>query len=370
MKLFNAINYYLNAGLFSLLLAGSLIAAAAYYFMKVKKVAAAAEKINYLPFNKRNTVDYVCFDNIVSESGIGGLSEAGMFVIGDSVFISGLEVVGYNYDYASAGERRGTMIGAIALSNVLEEPVQLRQTVETVDISFHIDQLTQAKQKEIDRIVDLSEEYNQKQAMAGELHEKDAAAADILARQCSGLEKKIFVADALRKEAQALIDYENSLMKKNTNSRKINQILYSYTFNPDEYMEKLPKEQVYVKAVEALKAKENKYSSALEGCGCSCRALSSEKLAELVYRQSHPFTADEGLDRLHGSSYEELIVGSGSLFGMTKEAVEEEFMAGEAARFRGTAARERTDTEAMLRREREKLDEDSIREVQAYLASL
>ena len=156
MNIINTVNYYMNIIMVATVLIVAVLAALVFYFVKVRKVTAAEEHVNYDSFDRTSAMEYCKFDDIVSDDGTG-LSGAGMIVINDNTFVTGIDVVGYNYSQASAGEQQRTMMGGIAFANIIEEKIQMRQTVEAIDIQFNIDQFLKAKEEEEKKLVELNQ---------------------------------------------------------------------------------------------------------------------------------------------------------------------------------------------------------------------
>lgn len=324
MKILEQANYYMNVLIFSTILIVAVLGALLYYFVKKKKILAAEEKIDYNSFNRLSTMDYLKFDDIVSDDGEVGMGGAGMFVIDDTTFVTGIEVVGYNFHHASAGEQQRTMIGAIAFSNIIEMPITLRQTVESVDIQFNIDQFKSAKTKVANELVEIKEAY-QDMVFRAEANKDDTEVLEVVLKNLESMERKMNSLEWKLKEADEVIRYEKLLQARNSNMEKQNQVLFSYHYNEDEFTEELTPEEIKIKAMLNLRTKIEIYMEALANCGCSCRPLSAEKLCALVRRHLHPVTADlvnteERLD----IEMDSLFVTSDSLFELEMEKMGEE----------------------------------------------
>jgi len=92
------------------------------------------------------------------------------------------------------------------------------------------------------------------------------------------------------------------------------QIMFSYEFNPDNYSEELTKEEIYLKALEALDTKANAYKEALDFCHFKAKRLSAKDLFGLMYKCTSPITAEDvSVEELLDSSYTSLFVSSNSL---------------------------------------------------------
>ena len=105
---------------------------------------------------------------------------------------------------------------------------------------------------------------------------------------------------------------------------RINQIMFSYHYNPDEFVEELSREEIYIKAMTALSSKINIFGQALAGCGCSTRAISAQSLTSLIYRHMHPISADRvKIGDIIDGNMDDLFVTSDSLFDLERERLGE-----------------------------------------------
>lgn len=323
MNILNIVNYYMNIVIFATILIVAILASLAFYFIKVKKVTAAEEHINYDYFDRESSMEYCKFDDIVSDDGTG-LSGAGMIVIDGTTFVTGIDVVGYNYFHASAGEQQRTMMNGIAFANIIEEKIQMRQTVEAVDIQFNMDQFIKAKEEETRNLVELNQMYADTLMMA-ESQKNDMDVMDVLLERMETLQRKIASSEWKIQECEEIIRYEKILQEGANSINRINQVMFSYQYNPDEFTEELTKEEIYVKAMTALKSKIAIYSNSLANCGCSCKPLEALEIVELLRRHMHPNTADMvDVSELINVNLDTFCVSSSSLYDLCRERIGEE----------------------------------------------
>lgn len=322
MNIINQVNYYMNIIIFATVLIVAVLAALLYYFVKVKKVTAAEEHINYDSFNRWSIMEYCKFDDIVSDTG-NAMVGAGMMVINGNTFVTGIDVIGYNYNQAAAGEKQRTMMGGIAFATIIDQRIQMRQSVEAIDIQYNIDLFVEAKEKKTRQLVELRQQY-QGIVLQSDDRREDPELMDIILENLSQLEKKIAACEWQIREAEELIAYQKILQKSSNSTNRINQIMFSYKYNPDEFTEELTREEIWMKAMNALMSKINIYSNALCNCGCSCKALSAAHLTELIRRHLHPNTADStDINELLATEIETLFVTSDSLYELERERIGE-----------------------------------------------
>ena len=130
MSVINDLQLYAIIILCTVIAIGIAGGALVFYFLKVRKVSAEEEIINYDNFVRTDSREYCKFDDIFS-----GRTGMGIIHLGNNTYVAGIEVQGYNFAAASADEKQRTMINSIAFFNVLEQPIQMCQTVKAIDIS-------------------------------------------------------------------------------------------------------------------------------------------------------------------------------------------------------------------------------------------
>lgn len=326
-SLVNSISHWVNIIFITLLFVGGILSALLYYFIKIRKVTSKVERIDYSSFNRVDAEEYVKFEDIVSDTK-GDLGGAGMIVLGNNVFVGGISVVGYNLASADSAEQQRTMINAISFFNVVEQPIQMRQTVKAVDLSHNIDVHKEILEQINLDLMGLSEEYNETLSRY-EDNIDDANARVVYEKRLDDLQKEIRNKRHSLEECEYLINYMGAMTKgKNRDTQKINQIMFSYTFNPDDYSEELTKEEIYIKAFMELNSKANAYSEGLAECGCTCKRLTAEDLIGLMRKHMSPFSADDiSLDEMFDSSYNALFVTSDSLIQLEQKKRTEEYYA-------------------------------------------
>lgn len=323
MSIIAQLNYYMNLLIVATLFVAVVLGAAAFYLLKVKKLAATEEKIDYDNFRRKSTLDYVKFDDIVSDSTGQFMSGAGMCVINGREFVSGIDIAGYNFDYASAAEQQQTIVNAVSATNIIEHPIQVRRTVEAIDVSHNIEQFEEARKNALLEYEELYTRYNELIDQAEHMMDEPEVQEAIL-KNMEEMEVQLHSAKWKAQEADEIVNYEKKMQEKSTNSKKISQILFSYKYNPDEVTEELTEEEIYVKAMQELSSKALIYSSALATCGCMCKPLTAEKLVALMRRHMHPITADTmPVEEMLDASISSLFITSDSLRESAREALKE-----------------------------------------------
>lgn len=289
------------------------------YLTKVKKVMAKEEKINHARFSRTDSTDYIKFDNIMeSKNGISG-DKYGVVIMPKNVFIAGLDIQGYNFASASSDEQKRSMVNAVALFNFVEKPLQFRQTVKAIDLSYNIEKHLQVCQKLEMKYMDLMDEYDQTVKMKDtykdsiELEEAVHQKLALILKELSSTKWKM-------EEGKAVLDYLKGLEVHSGKSQKINQLLFSYKYDPNDFSEELSENEIYSKAAVELANMGGIYASALENCGCRVRFLNGMEMLDLFRRHAHPATADDvKIEELFNSSLPALFVTSDSLLKLEQD---------------------------------------------------
>ena len=325
MQLISTITNYMYLIIIAAVIIIVAVIVIAYYLLKVKKIATTEEHPNYDSFERTDATEYSKFMDIISSNRGGMDSGLGMIHTSENTFVAGIEVSGYNFYGASAEERERTMINMIAFFNTVEAPIQMRQTIKAIDIESNIRSATEDAAKIERKLIDKTEEYNQRVAYLNddfvlsnqEVFDNATAVLDKLQKEIQSLKWQLA-------EATEVISYMRVISDRDMTMRKINQIMFSYTYNPDEQMEELSKEEIYIKAENELYGRATTLGGAIENCGCSWRVLTADDLVGVLRRHYHPDTADSmKLSELLNSSYSALYVSSDAIKELEKERVGE-----------------------------------------------
>ena len=213
------------------------------------------------------------------------------------------------------------MINMIAFFNVVDDSIQMRQTVRAININRNIEYEKECARKIEKEIISLKNDYETAaDALEDPANMENDAVYESIKNTLLRLMKTIRSKQWQLKEANEMIHYMEVVSNASVNMQKINQIMFSYIYNPDEDIEALTEEEIYLKAERELTNKALIYGGALENCGCSWRQLSADDLTDLLRRHYHPKTVDDiRLDELLNSSYSALYVTSDSLAELERE---------------------------------------------------
>lgn len=323
MQLINTIDYYVNVIIVVVSVVMALAAGLLYYLIKVKRINAKTEKINYNSFYRKDALEYVKFDDVISEG--DSMKTPGVIVLGNNTFVAGVDIVGYNFAAASAEERQRTMINAVSFANYIDAPIQMRQTVQAVDLSYNIG-IQENILNELRYVHDeLVGEYERVMELLG-FESEDSDDYQTLEQKRKRLIRTIQSKRHSIQEGEMLLQYMKKLSGgTGADAQKINHIMFSYVFNPNEYTEELSQEEIYLKAMDALDTKAASYSNGLSLCGCTCRRLTGMQCVELMRKHMNPLSSEEiSIEVLFNSSYNCLFVTSDSLIELEIAKIGEE----------------------------------------------
>lgn len=310
MNLINTVSYYMNL-IFGVTIAFiAIVGGLLYYLLKIKKVTATTEKINYDRFERRDILEYLKFDDIIS----GDDDKApGMIQFGDYIFVGGISVFGYNQAAASEEERERTRLNSVTFFNIVDNRIQMRQSAKAADFSKNIKQHEDIAEQIAGEIYLLQEEYEETVRIADDY--VDSPEYTVYEEKILKLQKELQTKRHFYDEVQEELWYMNRMSGVNqNNNQKTNQLMFSYVYNPADYTEELSKEEIMDKALDELHRMANSYGEGLIRAGMSFRRLSKKELIDLMRKQLCPVTGEEvKLEDLFASSYDTLFVTSDSL---------------------------------------------------------
>lgn len=322
MGLLEIINEYLNILFIATFFLLVIVGGAVYYLIKVKKVTAKEEKIDYSHFNRKDAMEFTKFDNVISSTGGPGGSEFGIMIVDEKTFIAILDVKGYNFATASPEERKNTIINSVAMFNTVERPIIMRQMTKAIDVSYNM------KKQEIvckdidDRIKALNAEYEDTEILLNCADYTDEVRGSV-EKRLEDINEELQSLNWQSAEAKEILRHLTKITTSG-NAEKANQLTFSYRFNPNDFVEEMTQEEIYLKASSELALMANNYINALANCGCTCRLLTGMEMLDLTRRHYHPVTADEvkTVD-LFNNNYDVLFIRSDELVAVERARVGE-----------------------------------------------
>ena len=126
-------------------------------------------------------------------------------------------------------------------------------------------------------------------------------------------------------ETQEMIDYMTSISVDSGDTKKVQNIVFSYTYDGSQFTTQLSQEEICMEAFTKLTSKASNLISSIYRTGGSAKVETAEGLADLFYRHMHPVTSDEvSIKELLESDLDSLFVTSDSLLDIIREKLTSE----------------------------------------------
>ncbi len=296
----------------------------AWYLLKVKKIASKEEQFDYSRFERRDSLDYVRFQNIINAVENKVQTHNGLIVADDGYrYITGIKVSGYNFFSASAEEQRSSMVGMISFLNTIEGDIQYRQSTKAIDLSENIES-HKKRMKEVAFEIEGLKLDHQELVTQSENYLDNPEVYNNYDKRISEVERTIKCKEHTLDELDIVVQYMEALSGTNIESEKVQCWFIEWKYNSNDYTEDLTDEERYEVAAQALTTKANSYIAALSRTGCTCDRMTGEELLELFRYHYCPLTADAySITELYNSSVNALYITSDSLSTLEEEAKEE-----------------------------------------------
>lgn len=299
---------------FSIIMAiiATILGGLAYYFIKVKKVATEhVEDIDYTYFARKDTLEYVKFEDIATDP-YGN----GMLVMNNGTrFIGIINTGGFDFFNASGSEQLSVMSGMVSFLNLIDKPVTFRQSTKGVDLRDNIKKYKeQLNVVEMDMLT-LNDKYESVLSAANKAGDDEYS---VYYEQLVVLQKAIKAMEFTRVNLTEEIRYMESIQC----DPEFEQCwIYDWIYNENEYQHKLSKEEIYKKAMQQLNNKGNSMISALSRCNVPAERMTGEEIIELIRRQNNPISAERmRMREVLGTAYEEIAIVSDSADEFAEEA--------------------------------------------------
>lgn len=322
MQLLNKITVFMTLSMVVLIIT---ILMGVVIFIMVNRKKVSMSEVYYDSFERRDVLEYVKFDEIISSNPQEPLKGAGVMVVDHRTFVGVINVVGYNFFSASYDTQVNTINAAISFFNSLETPISLRQTVKAIDISYNIEAFTVEARRLAEEISQLSRRIQDLMNDAEDYLDADPALAADLMDQAEELGMERERKNRQFGEAEEMIRYMNEISTLSGDTQKVQNIVFSYTYDGTQFTSALTKEEVYAEAFTQLESIAGAMISGLYRCGCTARRCSAEEIVDLMRRHTHPVTGDDySVQDLFNSNLGALFVTSDSLLQFVKEKMTEE----------------------------------------------
>ena len=323
------VTFYLTITLILLLM---LTVVGIVLFILINRRKTSISEVYYDSFERHDSLEYLKFDSIVSCPVDGPFKGMGVMVIDKNTFVSAISVTGYPFFRASYDTQVNTINAFISMMDSLEDPISLRQTVKAIDISHNIDEhkkLVDKFQKEIrdldfqiQTLIDDAEDYLDENP---ELSAEYVDRAETLRAISKLVEIVVGILQDISPETREMIDYMTSISVDSGDTKKVQNIIFSYTYDGSQFTTQLSQEEIYMEAFTKLTSKASNLISSIYRTGGSAKVETAEGLSDLFYRHMHPVTSDEvSIKELLESDLDSLFVTSDSLLDIIREKLTSE----------------------------------------------
>lgn len=289
MNFFQSAQLYLIIGFFFFVL---IVGAVAILYMLSMKKAPSMAEVNYDYFNRKDSLEYVKFDEIISSRKEDILKGAGVIVRNRNTFISAISVVGFNFYSSDYYEQEKTIVAMTNLFDTLEHPVQFRQTSKAIDISYNIGVFEKIREDLRNEILELNSEKDRLLALANDNIDDDAVSKMYLDQHKKAIDR-IHLLDRQYDEASEMIGYMKEMSDASNNVQQIHNIIFSYDYDANQFTNQMPREEIVRTAMNALDSRAASLIQSIVRCGCSARRCTAEELIDLLRRHTHPITAND-----------------------------------------------------------------------------
>ena len=357
MGMINEIIRYVNVIGTSLILAGLIGCAVVFYFLKIRKVAAREEHVDTSGFGRRDSMYYVPVKDVLYK---GDLDSEGIIAVTDTLFVGGISVRGFDYPSSSRQEKVDAQVNSQAFFNVVEDAITFRQSVKGTDLSAVTEEYEKVIKDLARQLMELDDEYRTTLSAAEGATREDPDVLATYENRLRELQAQVNAKNHQIDECRALVGYMNAMAKDSgkltgDGGQKQSQIIFSYEFDPSQYSQELTKEQIYLKAQEALAAKARTYADALAFCHFRATRLSCRELILLIKKHNCPISGEDSrLEDLLDSSYSSLFVSSDSLVEAQKELIGEK-------EFEERLAKYEAELQEALERQRQEMEAEADR---------
>lgn len=327
MTIIATITRYIIIFFFLLIILIVVLGGAAYYLLKIRKITSREEQFDYSSFDRRDSVEFVRFDQIINATVRGTPTNDGIIVYDDgNRFVAGINVYGFNYFSASAQEQYNSISSMISFLNTIEHNVQYRQSTRAIDLQDSITQIQERIENINAEIFAVNEERkNMLDVISSYMHEPKTFS--MLEKRIMEAERTINCKNHSVEELEEMINYMDIISDNNYETERVQSWFIEWVYNANEYTDALTEEERYEKAAEALSTKYLAFSNALSSTGCTCERMSADDLMECFRHHYMPETADlYKMSDIYQSSYNSLYVSSNVLEELKEDIKQEEII--------------------------------------------
>lgn len=290
-----------------------VIAGIGFYFFKSKKGIVKEKNIDSSDFNRKDSADYVKFDDVTD-----------FMVVADNGtrFIGAIKCQGFSYAEAEVEEKLQTIRGYVSFLNVLDNsPIQFRQSSRDVNLDGMIkDYQKQITEMESNRFL-LNLDYEELKAES-ENPELSSEDYDVYYEKLKLMQKELLSLGYQIGQLNAQVEYMNAISGENAEAERDEIYVFDWEYHTVDFSsQELEKQEIYQRAEAQLKSKASAYIGALRNCGVYAKRMRGVDLLEEMQRYTHPISAAKGTsEEILQSSFDSICVTSHSLQNMENQA--------------------------------------------------
>lgn len=303
MEILNQAITYLKITGFLIIGGSVLLLGLGFYFFKIKKVKAREQEADYNSFERKDSLEYVKFDDI-----------CGMIVdSGRSRFIAGIVCTGFDYADAEDAEQLQTMRGYLAFLNLLDQgSIQYWQTARNVDLDDLIRQYKEELQNVQNKQFLLNLDYESVKEES-EKHLDREEEYDLYYDKLLKMQRELISYGYQCGQLEAQIAYMEAISGEKADPQQDQCYIFDWAYNKMEFTSQLTDDEILKTAKKRLHSMADSYMSALRSAGVKCRMLTDEELLSYLRRHMHPLSADiYKIDDVLKSAYDSLTASSKS----------------------------------------------------------
>lgn len=327
MTLISTLTRYIIIFFFLLVILLIVLGGIAYYLLKIRKITSREEQFDYSKFDRRDSVEFVRFEQIINAVIRGTPTKDGIIVYDDgNRFVAGINVYGFNYFSASAQEQYSSISSMISFLNTIEKDVQYRQSTRAIDLKDNIEQIEE-KIEEVNAEIFAINEERKNMLEVIESYKHEPKTFSMLEKRILEAERTIHCKTHTVDELEEMVNYMGIISDNNYETERVQSWFIEWEYNANEYTDALTEEEKYEKAAEALSTKYIAFSNALSSTGCTCERMTGDDLMECFRHHYMPETADlYKMSDIYQSSYNSLYVSSNVLEELKENIKQEEII--------------------------------------------
>lgn len=304
MELINQAIYYVRVfGIASVLICVLLLGGFVYFF-KFKRTKLRERELDYSRFERKDTLEYVKFDDIYS----------GIIVDKErNRYVAGIRCMGFDFGDAESTEQLQAMRGYLGFLNVVDtKNIQYWQTARSVDLDDLIGQYKEEQEKINEKRFMLGMDYDELRSES-EKHLENPDEYDLYYQRLMQLRREIASLGYQYEQLKAQVSYMEAISGEQADPHLEQCYLFDWSYNKMDYSTDLDEWEIMDIAKKQLGNMADSYMAALRGAGVKCAMLTGEELLAHLRRHMHPVSADiYKIDDVLKSAYDSLVVTSAS----------------------------------------------------------